>query len=1190
MTLRKYGKLQEIIAWALCAISLLILLGEMTVSRKEYDTEKAAARFEKTLVSRMAELDGYMEQAFAADMDKWMHLPDLPSDMVIYKYVNDSLKFWDNQFTISNDDIVSDQMRVPTLTNPRAEPVSVLEGASEKPQLMDMGSKWFLVKARQKDNVRVIGGLIVIDDINGLHQNGTNPRLHLGGNFIVQTLDAPGVVPVCVDGEPVMHIFYNVGDASFGADTGMLWLSLLLFVIALMMLLGVHRNLPWYLAAVLLISSSIAAMYIYGSRTQADHTLFSPALYANGQVFYSLGALLLINLFVFLLIIYTMICRRQIWQYVERGGTAVRRGFVCVGVVGTVGILVYVALLFRNVIQNSNITLELYKLNSLSWFTLLIYLSFASLLISALMLLRLVRPVALGKPVDDSEGMPRQVRLIFSVFAAGYLVVLAAFAGFDKEVARQAIWASRLSMTRNVALELQLRSVENAIASDAVIAALSGLDGTESLIQGRIAENYLQRASQNYNMRVLLLGDNQSDPELQSLFRNRMQEGTGIADNSRFLYTITSSASTVYTGIFSYYVQGLGVVHMLLEIQPKSTRQDRGYASLLGLSSPSQVILPSNYSFARYSDRNLVSYTGNFDYPTYLNEGYYQQLYYSGQDHFKDDGYTHFINRIDTGTVIVISRPKIPASNYFLSVLFLAVMFYLTLSLVDLLRGRAKVKMFSRNYYRSTASMVLVISLVVTLVVMAAVSVLFVYERNDTNRRSMMSERVSSIQTLLQQECLEAQQPQDLDTAGFSNVLRMIADMSHTDISLYNTSGKVFMSTIPEVYERMLVSSRINQRAIDHIVYRNRRYYIRRESLGRRRFTAMYAPLFGADGQMLAIMNSPYVDENYDFRSEAIMHLVAIFSVFIILLLVARIAIEAVVDRIFKPLVEMGSKMNAADLDNLEYIEYDRDDEISSLVTAYNRMVHELTESSQKLAQAERDRAWSAMARQVAHEIKNPMTPMKLNIQRVIRLKERNDPAWQDRFDECMKVVLDHIDILTDTANQFSDFAKLYTEEPTLVDLDAMLKEEIAMFDNRDGIEFTYMGLEGCKAMAPKPQLVRVFVNLLTNSIQAIEGSRQAQADAGQTLSPGRIVVSLRHSSSGDGFYDIVFEDNGPGVSEENQGKLFTPNFTTKTSGTGLGLAICHNILQKCDATITYSRSFSLGGACFTIVYPGYRG
>ena len=127
--------------------------------------------------------------------------------------------------------------------------------------------------------------------------------------------------------------------------------------------------------------------------------------------------------------------------------------------------------------------------------------------------------------------------------------------------------------------------------------------------------------------------------------------------------------------------------------------------------------------------------------------------------------------------------------------------------------------------------------------------------------------------------------------------------------------------------------------------------------------------------------------------------------------------------------------------------------------------------------------------------------------------------------------------------------------------------------------------MENALVMAPRPQLIRVFVNLITNAIQAVEIMQKKAADNGETPVKGKVIIALRNSTS-DGYYDIVVDDNGPGVEDENLGKLFTPNFTTKSGGTGLGLAICRNIIEKCDGTITYSKSFGLGGASFTVTIP----
>ena len=239
-------------------------------------------------------------------------------------------------------------------------------------------------------------------------------------------------------------------------------------------------------------------------------------------------------------------------------------------------------------------------------------------------------------------------------------------------------------------------------------------------------------------------------------------------------------------------------------------------------------------------------------------------------------------------------------------------------------------------------------------------------------------------------------------------------------------------------------------------------------------------------------------------------------------------------------------------------------------------MVQDLSDSTKQLAQAERDKAWSEMARQVAHEIKNPLTPIKLQLQMLIRMKESGNPKWEKKFDEVSRIVLEHIDILADTANEFSTFAKLYSEEPVRFNLDALIRDEVLMFAAEEGVKVSYIGLTGAMAEGPKPQITRVIVNLITNSVQAIQ-------DSG--ISDGKVLVSLRNSSR-DGFYEIAVDDNGPGVAKENLDKPFTPKFTTKSSGSGLGLAISRTVIERCRGEIRYSKSFSLGGACFTIYYP----
>ncbi len=450
---------------------------------------------------------------------------------------------------------------------------------------------------------------------------------------------------------------------------------------------------------------------------------------------------------------------------------------------------------------------------------------------------------------------------------------------------------------------------------------------------------------------------------------------------------------------------------------------------------------------------------------------------------------------------------------------------------------------------------------------------------------NLMSSKINTIQAFVEDQVRHVSTWRELQTQEFAMEIENLGNITKSDISLYTPAGKVFHSTTPEVFEKMVIGSRIDEDAFNNIRYQHQRFYIHRENISGRNLWSLYAPIFNDSGDLIAIVSVPYTDKSFDFRREAMFHAAMIINLFLLLLIGSLLFSTREVNSMFTPLLEMGRKMNSTDINNLEYIIYKREDEISSLVDAYNRMVHDLADSTRQLAQAERDNAWSQMARQVAHEIKNPLTPIKLELQRLIRLKQKGNPAWEEKFDKVSDVVLEHIDILTDTANEFSTFAKLYSEEPVLLDLDRILKDQLLIFDNKENIRISYLGMENAWVMAPKPQLIRVFVNLITNAIQAVE-IRQRELEAeGEEMIQGNVVIYLRNSTK-DGYYDVVVDDNGSGVKEENISRLFTPNFTTKSAGTGLGLAICRNIMEKCGGEISYKRSFALGGASFTVTIP----
>ena len=413
--------------------------------------------------------------------------------------------------------------------------------------------------------------------------------------------------------------------------------------------------------------------------------------------------------------------------------------------------------------------------------------------------------------------------------------------------------------------------------------------------------------------------------------------------------------------------------------------------------------------------------------------------------------------------------------------------------------------------------------------------------------------------------------------------------------SAYDVHGHLMRSTRNELYYLSLAGSKIDPDAFYNIVHEHRKSFFNKEEIAGKSFYSLYTPVINDAGSLIAIINIPYFEQTESFRKELISTTAAIINIFVIMIIVVVIIGAALTTSLFRPLLKLYERMEKTDLfSSPEKIDYDNNDEVSYIVKAYNRMIDNMTDSTRRFALSEREQAWRDMARQIAHEIKNPLTPMRLNIQHLLRMKQNGVPDLGDKLEKICNSLLEQIDVLADTATEFSSFAKFNVEESVDVDLDVTLREQIVLFGSYEGIDIEYrrageMVGETYHIFAPKSQMIRVFVNLLTNAVQALEPSVLTSS------ARGRIYVTLtKYTADQDSAWGIPgvryvrvdVEDNGPGVSLENRSKLFTPKFTTKNSGSGLGLAICKSVVEQIGGTIIYSTSEELGGADFRVIVP----
>ena len=1163
---------------------VLFLLSMLEIFSNSH-TDAIAERTSKRIESRLAILEKHVSHTHESPLDQTVPPHTLPEDMVIYRYVNDSLKSWNNHFSLINDDI-SVKLEIPKLTSRRSRLVSPLNDATDSFSFINLGPKWYLIKTYDYGHgEEIIAGLeiqnkLIVDHFKS--GNGVNPYLDLSDRFSILPLHHTEGTPIVIDGTPLFKVVYSPAASSSFNNSLLRWLALLFLAAAAVLMLALHRTIRAYIAVNIILLGIFFLAFLWGYRMGESSPLFSPSIYAD-RTFFSLGALLLANVYVILFNVCAYIIRRRIVAYIRQNDThsKIKKGIYGLVILSLATVTVlYVHNSLTSLTNNSSITLELYRWNTQTFYTILIYLSYAGIFISILLLMQMLRPVAWKLLGIRYNIFSRKSLAIMAFIWALYMTVSTAVLGFKKEEDRVEVWANRLAVDRNISLEIQLISLEESIANDQILWTLTAHQNTNEIIQKRISEYHLGHLHLTYKPNIILVRE--GDYEALGYLEEIISNGTPISGGSRILI-VKNGGRNSYAGIFLFYSPDTGTTHMILEIEPDNNTEDKGYFTFLKRqSNPGSVSIPPVYSYAKYDNKHLTSYKGNYPYPTSIPKASDYITKSLDKSVYREGGYVHFHHYFSDEEIIVISRPIRNAMVFFTS--FSYIFIILALLMQIFVRGR-KTRHFKSNYFRTRINTILFVSSCLILASMTIISVFFVYRRNEANMRNLMSSKISTIQAMIENRIRNVENWEELTSQEFAHEVDKISATTQSDISFFTPDGKVFSSTSPEIYERMMIGSRIDPEAYYNICQKNQRFYINRAEVAGFKLWTLYAPLFNDDGDLIAIVNTPYTDRSLDFRREATSHAAMIVNLFLLLLIGSLMVTSKVVNSMFAPLVMMGRKMKSADISHLEYIDYQRDDELTSLVDAYNRMVKDLSDSTRQLAQAERDYAWSQMARQVAHEIKNPLTPIKLELQRLIRLKQKNNPAWEEKFDKVAAVILEHIDILADTANEFSTFAKLYSEKPTLLDLDKVLKDQLLIFDNKEKVKISYVGMEDALVLAPKPQLIRVFVNLITNAIQAVEIRLKETEEQGGETFEGKVMVFLRNSTK-EGYYDIVIDDNGSGVKDENLDKLFTPNFTTKSSGTGLGLAICRNIIEKCDGEISYQKSFVLGGASFTVTIP----
>jgi nitrogen fixation/metabolism regulation signal transduction histidine kinase len=400
--------------------------------------------------------------------------------------------------------------------------------------------------------------------------------------------------------------------------------------------------------------------------------------------------------------------------------------------------------------------------------------------------------------------------------------------------------------------------------------------------------------------------------------------------------------------------------------------------------------------------------------------------------------------------------------------------------------------------------------------------------------------------------------------------LQDLSYLYHTDIHVYDNRGVLVGSSQPLIFNKNLISNRISPKPF-FAKNANMNQY---EHIGKLNYLTAYADFYNGDYLQIGYIAVPQFFSQDEIKNEIESFLAVIIHIYLIIIVLVILVSLFIGKQLSAPLIVLENKLKEMRLGRRnEKIDYTQNDEIGQLVVQYNRTIDELEKSAKLLAQSERETAWKSMARQVAHEINNPLTPMKLSIQQLQRTKKLGDEHFDNYFEKSTSMLIEQIDNLSHIAGTFSDFARMPEAKFERVDIAARLYSVVQLFaNNYEQIQTKYQGAEkGVFVYADPEQLVQVFNNLLKNAIQAIPSERIG-------------IIQINLDSSANQVF-IKISDNGIGIDNEAYEKLFIPNFTTKTNGMGLGLAIAKNIVELSGGKISVTTQLNEGSS-FHISLP----
>ncbi len=1133
-------------------------------------------------------------------------------EFIIHVYENDSLVYWtDNRIWVKNPQQLFKQNGLYFISN-----------------------GWYWVEHVSKGMYDVWGYMLIKNQYglqNDYLQTNYLDSYGLSPNVQISKTKTPGAFEVADSkGETLCYLDFSQDHSQSG-----LLLSIVLFLLGVgfvFFILGLYawnrsantvrkRYVSLGVIAFLLLALKMLMSSTFAPHALYDLELFSPFYFASSTFLNSLGDLFLLAATVFF-ISYLLVRNLTIhrWKIPQKNWQ--REMILLLYLLVNVIFFSLIVQLIKSLVLNSEVSFEFYHIH-ISFLSFVALFSIALFLISSLMLLEnfiqnALKLISLTKLVVYSfvsvvlvtfatsfinlwdsiwialsfqcvfwviaiihkyfKSIRFITRLLCGVFMASVLCSMFFLRSIKtRHFNEMKLLATTLYSEHDPVAEDHLFQIDEHLRQDT---NLVNLLITEKFSYNRLVDylhnQYFSGYWNYYDLQVTLCNSEDSlviksswQRQLCERFFEELLQLKGNRIDTLMFYNLED-----HNGLISYlgryhYVDSLHNISVFMELDSKNNTAVTGYPLLL-LNRSQQKLVRHEFSFAKYYNNELMMQSGHYQY--LFNTASYPPITHEYEMHSLN-GYMHLFYKPEKDFMVVISSQELGLIDRLLMFSYITLFFLVLVCLFLIIRTLVLKKRFFVSSFRNK---ILIAISGVSLIALLTLGVLLLYllvRQYNERYNNLLRERLNTIYYHLTENTVVGDWLNGntvINAQEFENILQQASNYYYSDINIYSLKGRLISTSRPEIFQKRLVGNLINPLAFDKLSREKSSEFVVHEKIGKLDYLSAYTPLQNSVNETIAYLNVPYFSHQNELREEISRLTITVINISVLLIIISMIIAIILSNALTYPLRLIQSRFREIRLAELnKKIEYHSKDEIGDLIESYNFMVDELDKNIKLLAKSERETAWREMAKQVAHEIKNPLTPIKLSIQQLQRMVGESPEKKEEYIQKMSQTILQQIDNLSIIATEFSNLAKMPIARNEKFELTAVIEYVVNLFSDKD-VRFFHPA-ESIFIYADKEQIQRVFINLLTNAFQAIP-------------TPEKERVSIKMEQGG-GNVSIEVIDNGSGIDQETVGKLFQPNFTTKSSGSGLGLTIVKNILESSGGSISYLPNPE-GGSVFTVILP----